>query len=105
LVLMSGYVRLWCGIIWKARNADRVDHGRGTLCNEIYENNGLIPIYSGENVFFKKANRQKVLRKPKGIKAEYPGHIVALDTVERFVHGLRRYIITCEDIHLRFAFA
>lgn len=52
-----------------------------------------------------KANRRKVLRKPKDIKAEYPGHIVALDTVERFVHGLRRYIITCEDIHSRFAFA
>ncbi len=51
------------------------------------------------------ANRQKVLRKPKGIKAEHPGHLVALDTVERFVHGLRRYIITCEDINSRFSFA
>lgn len=53
----------------------------------------------------KKANRQKVLRKPKDLKAEYPGHVVALDTIERFVFGLRRYIITFEDIHTRFAFA
>jgi len=52
-----------------------------------------------------KANRKKALRKPKDIGAKHPGHIVALDTVERFVHGLRRYIITCEDINSRFAFA
>jgi transposase InsO family protein len=49
--------------------------------------------------------RRKVLRKPRDLKAEHPGHVVALDTVERFVHGLRRYVITCEDIYSRFAFA
>jgi transposase InsO family protein len=49
--------------------------------------------------------RRKVLRKPKDFKAEYAGHVVALDTIERFVHGCRRYIITFEDIHTRFAFA
>ena len=52
-----------------------------------------------------KVNRQKVLRKPKDLKAQYPGHVVALDTIERFVHGTRRYIITFEDIHTRAAFA
>ena len=49
--------------------------------------------------------RKKVLRKPKDFKTEYEGHLVALDTIERFVHGCRRYIITFEDIHTRFAFA
>ena len=49
--------------------------------------------------------RKKVLRKPHDFKTAYAGHLVALDTVERFVHGLRRYIITFEDIHTRFAFA
>ena len=53
----------------------------------------------------KKVNRQKVLRKPKDFKPEYPGHLVALDTVERFINGCRRYIITFEDIHTRFGFA
>lgn len=48
---------------------------------------------------------RKVLRKPHDFKAEYAGHLVALDTIERFVHGLRRYIITFEDIHTRFSFA
>lgn len=43
--------------------------------------------------------RIKVLRKPKDLRAEYPGHIIALDTVERFVHGMRRYVITFEDIY------
>lgn len=53
----------------------------------------------------KKANRQKVLRKPKHLKTTHAGHMVALDTIERFVNGCRRYIITFEDIHTRFAFA
>ena len=49
--------------------------------------------------------RRKRLIKPKDLRAEYPGHVVALDTVEKFVHGLRRYVITFEDIYTRFAFA
>lgn len=53
----------------------------------------------------KKMNRQKVLRKPKDFTPLYPGHLVALDTVERFVNGCRRYIITFEDIYTRFGFA
>jgi len=53
----------------------------------------------------KPIKRAKVLRKPKDLKATYPGHVVALDTVERFVHGLRRYVITFEDHYTRFGFA
>jgi len=53
----------------------------------------------------KPIKRIKVLRKPKDFKAEYPGHLVALDTVERFVSGLRRYVITFEDLYTRFGFA
>lgn len=53
----------------------------------------------------KKINRQKVLRKPKDFIPLYPGHLVALDTVERFVNGVRRYVITFEDIYTRFSFA
>ena len=53
----------------------------------------------------KKANRQKVLRKPKDLKPLYPGHLVALDTIEKIINGNRRYIITFEDIYTRFSFA
>jgi len=49
--------------------------------------------------------RRKILRKPHDLAATHPGHVVALDTIERFVHGIRRYVITCEDINSRFAFA
>jgi len=53
----------------------------------------------------KKVNRQKVLRKPKDFKALYPGHCVALDTIEKHIRGRRRYVITFEDIYTRFSFA
>ena len=58
--------------------------------------------HNGKIVPFK---RKKVLHKPKDFTTEYAGHLVALDTIERFVHGLRRYLITFEDIHTRFSFA
>ncbi len=50
-------------------------------------------------------NRQKVLRKPRDFEAEYPGHCVALDTIERHIRGARRYVITFEDLYTRYAFA
>lgn len=53
----------------------------------------------------KKVNRQKVLRKPKDFEALFPGHCVALDTFEEIQHGMRRYVITFEDIFTRFGFA
>jgi len=53
----------------------------------------------------KPIKRQRVLRKPKDFKPEYPGHLVALDTVEKIIHGCRRYVITFEDIYTRFSFA
>jgi len=52
-----------------------------------------------------KANKQKVLRKPKDLKPFYPGHLVALDTIEKIINGNRRYVITFEDIYTRFSFA
>jgi len=53
----------------------------------------------------KPINRQKVLRKPKDLKPEYPGHLIALDTIEKIINGNRRYVITFEDIYTRFSFA
>jgi transposase InsO family protein len=52
-----------------------------------------------------RANRKKVLRKPKDFEATHPGHCAALDTIERFINGCRRYVITFEDLYSRFAFA
>ncbi len=49
--------------------------------------------------------RAPATRKPKDFKANHPGHCIALDTVERFTFGMRRYLITFVDLHSRFAFA
>jgi transposase InsO family protein len=53
----------------------------------------------------KKTNRQKVLRKPKDFKVLYPGHVIALDTVEKQKNGRRMYILTAIDIFTRTTFA
>ncbi len=52
-----------------------------------------------------RANRQKVLRKPKDLIAQYPGHVVALDTIEKQRNGRRMYILTAIDIYTRTTFA
>jgi len=52
-----------------------------------------------------KVNRTKVIRKPKDFKADYPGHCVALDTIEKRLNGSKRYILTFVDLYTRFAFA
>ncbi len=44
-------------------------------------------------------------RKPKGFVANSPGHCGAFDTVELFLDGLRRYVITFTDLYSRFSFA
>jgi transposase InsO family protein len=52
-----------------------------------------------------KAPRTPLARKPKQFRAKFPGHCVALDTIERHRYGLRRYITTVIDTHSRFCFA
>ena len=44
-------------------------------------------------------------RKPKGYKACGPGECGAFDTVEYFLDGMRRYVITFTDQYSRFGFA
>ena len=58
--------------------------------------------HNGEIV---RRKREKPLRKPKHFKALYPGHCVALDTIERPIRGTRRYIVTFTDTFSHFSFA
>ncbi len=44
-------------------------------------------------------------RKPKHFKAQYPGHCIALDTIVRYQHGVRRYVLTAIDVYTRMAIA
>ena len=49
--------------------------------------------------------KQKKLRKPKEFVANNAGELIEIDTIVKFVHGLKRYIITAVDIAGRPAFA
>ena len=49
--------------------------------------------------------RIKKTRKPKHFMATHPGHCGSFDTIERIIHGSRRYILTFTDIYSRFALA
>ena len=53
----------------------------------------------------KRVNRQKVLRKPKDLVPAYPGHVMALDTIEKQRNGRRMYILTAIDIYSRTTFS
>jgi transposase InsO family protein len=53
----------------------------------------------------KRVNRQKVLRKPKDLIPTYPGHVMALDTIEKQRNGRRMYILTAIDIFSRTTFS
>lgn len=57
---------------------------------------------NGQRVERKKTHRA---RKPKGFVASAPGQCGAFDTVEYFLDGLRRYVITFTDLNSRFSFA
>jgi transposase InsO family protein len=52
----------------------------------------------------KRVNRKKVLRKPKDLIPQYPGHVVALDTIEKQRNGRRMYLLTAIDIYSRTTF-
>lgn len=56
----------------------------------------------GQRVMRKKPQKA---RKPKGFKPTYPGHCGAFDTVERFIDGYRRYVMTFTDVYSRYALA
>jgi transposase InsO family protein len=64
-----------------------------------------MPVRLRPNGKAKTLKRVKKARKPKDFKAAYPGHCVALDSIERFHNGIRRYVITFKDCYSRFGFA
>lgn len=53
----------------------------------------------------KEVKRKKKERKPREFTANLPGELVEIDTIVRFILGIKRYIITAVDVHGRIAFA
>lgn len=81
----------------KSRTVARLIHDLGGL--------RLFPEKVRHDGTIVRRTREEVPRKPKGFSAEYPGHLMTFDTIERFLHGTRRYILTCTDTYSRFSLA
>ncbi len=78
-----------------------------TIGNIVKDMGGLrkFPIKVRHNGQIVKRNRAKKTRKPKQFKALYPGHCGSFDSIEKIVHGTRRYVITFTDVYSRFSLA
>jgi transposase InsO family protein len=57
------------------------------------------------NVSAQQASLNRVARKPKGFKSSYPGQCVSMDTIERRMGTLKRYVMIFIDPNTSFAFA
>lgn len=53
----------------------------------------------------KESQRNKKQRKPKDFVANEQGDLVEIDTIVKFVWGVKRYIITAVDVKTRYSFA
>ena len=53
----------------------------------------------------KSLTKRKKERKPQGFVARYAGDLIEIDTVVKFTHGIKRYIITAVDIKTEYSFA
>lgn len=53
----------------------------------------------------KAIKRAKKLRKPQELTTNAPGDLLEIDTIVKFVWGVKRYIITAVDIHSKYTFA
>jgi len=78
-----------------------------TIGNLIRDMGGLqkFPAKVRHNGQIVRLKRTKRTRKPKSFIALYPGHCGSFDTVERVIHGSKRYIITFTDVYSRFSLA
>ena len=78
-----------------------------TIGNLIKDHGGMrtFPVKVRHNGQIVPRKRAKKDRKPKKFVALYPGHCGSFDTIERIIHGSRRYILTFTDVYSRFSYA
>lgn len=89
-------------------NILRIKRPGSTTIERLIKDLGGLRVFPQKVTHFgkiKKANRQKILRKPKDFKVLHPGHTIALDTIEKQRNGRRMYILTAIDIYTRTTFA
>ena len=49
--------------------------------------------------------RSKKLRKPKDLRLKKQGDLIEIDTIVKFIYGVKRYVITAIDAKTRYSFA
>lgn len=78
-----------------------------TVGNIIKDLGGLrmFPVKVRHNGQIVERKRAKRVRKPKHFVATHSGHCGAFDTIEKIIHGSRRYVITFTDVYSRWSFA
>jgi len=78
-----------------------------TIGNLIRDAGGLriFPVKVNHNGKIIKKKRVKKARKPRCFIADHPGHCGSFDSIEKIIHGSRRYIITFTDVYSRFSLA
>ena len=91
-------------------NIDYSESKIGRILNDL-KKRGLLPAYlkmsmNGRtgNVYERKQKKRKKLR-IKGYRPEKAGDLVQVDTVVKFIDGIKRYVITAIDVESDFAFA
>jgi hypothetical protein len=68
-------------------------------------NNKKLSYYARQDAFYekKKIKRKKIRRK--NYQPEEAGDLVQVDTIIKFINGIRRYVVTAIDLKSEFAFA
>jgi len=74
-------------------------------CPKVATVKRLIADMGGLRMFPQRITGMGKVRKPKDLVPQYPGHVMALDTIEKQRNGRRMYILTAIDIYTRTTFA
>ena len=53
----------------------------------------------------KTTRKRKKVRKPRDFSSRLPGDLIEVDTIVKFIHGFKRYVITAVDTNCRHSFA
>ena len=75
--------------------------GRIIKERKIYHHRQKLTYYGRE----KPVIRRKKLRKPKDFVAKSPGDLVEIDTIVKYLFGIKRYVLSAVDVKTRYSFA
>lgn len=74
-----------------------------SLIGKVVKNEGMF--YPKPNAHITRRKRKDKARISSRYKTTYPGELVQIDTIVKYIDGIKRYIITAVDIYSRYSFA